>query len=408
MPQLLGIRIATAFRMRVLITSSRMPFALDEIRKLGKEGHHVVASDTFRTAPGSHSRYAESWTVTASPRFARDQFIRDIRDIVRAERIDLVVPAFEEAFYLAWHLDELAPDTEVFVPPFSTLATLHNKATLLDLARSLSIRTPRTTLVDSSEALKRALKDFDGYFGRAAFSRGGVQLLTNRGPLAGELDIDECKPTPANPWLIQEFVDGEDICTFSIAHHGRIRAHATYVHPRELEHAGGIVFESIVDDSSYAAATALVEATAYHGQVSFDFKRTGDDVVLIECNPRPTAGVFVMSPKVFTDALFDRPGETQIAPAGVRHKYSVALIRDMVLHWREIPEDLKYLLSSAKEVYGERGDLAPALYQLLSYSHVVAYKRRKPRRERKRTDLAAAYFDDILWNGERLDEVSAA
>ncbi len=382
-----------------------MPFALDEIRKLGKMGHGVVATDTFRTAPGSHSKYLDDWHLTASPRYERRRFIDQILKIVQDDEIDLILPAFEEAFYLAWHIDELQRVTHVFLPPFETLARMHDKAALLALAESLSLRVPRTTLAKSRAELKRAIGAYPAYFARAAFSRGGVELLTNTGPLAGLLSVDACRPTPHNPWLVQEYVEGEDICTFSIAHHGRLTAHSTYVHPRELEHAGGIVFESIRDDDAHHAVSEIVRATGYHGQISFDFRRTGDGVMLIECNPRPTAGVFMMSAHDFCDALFDvAPQHTRVAPPGVKLKYSTALIRDMVLHWREAPEDLRYLMSSAKDVYAERGDLVPAIYQVLSYSHVAAYKWRKPRDQRKPTDLAAAYFEDILWNGEAFED----
>lgn len=52
--------------MKVLITSSRMPFALAMIRKLAEEGHEVYASDAYELAPGSHSRYLAGHFVTPS------------------------------------------------------------------------------------------------------------------------------------------------------------------------------------------------------------------------------------------------------------------------------------------------------------------------------------------------------
>jgi hypothetical protein len=36
---------------RLLITSSRMTFALDAIRKLGERGHEVYASDSYEDSP---------------------------------------------------------------------------------------------------------------------------------------------------------------------------------------------------------------------------------------------------------------------------------------------------------------------------------------------------------------------
>jgi hypothetical protein len=112
----------------------------------------------------------------------------------------------------------------------------------------------------------------------------------------------------------------------------------------------------------------------------------------------------MLSPAQFSAALFDEQARTlRIAEPGVRKKYSVALVRDMVLHWKEIPQDLKHLLSGAKEFYAEPGDVLPALYQFLSYTHVLNYRKDQRPEDRKGPDLMAAYFYDILWDGEQID-----
>jgi glutathione synthase/RimK-type ligase-like ATP-grasp enzyme len=389
--------------MHILVTSSRMPFALDEIRKLGKRGHHVIATDTFRNAPGSHSRYAAVSLLTSAPRYETRRFIAEIAQIVREEAVDLVLPAFEEAFYLARHRHELG--APVFAPPFETLAKLHDKLATIALARELSIEVPRTLVATSRSSLHHATVEIGDYLARPSFSRGGVQLFTNQGPLAGALTLEECDPSQDNPWLVQEYVDGTDVCTFSIAHRGKLTAHASYLHPREIEHAGGIVFESIVDDEALEYARLMAERTAYDGQISFDFRRTDKGLVLLECNPRPTAGVMMLTPREFDEALFDeRASALRIAKPGIKKKYSVALVRDMVLHWREIPQDLKHLLSpGAREFYAEPGDALPALYSMLSYSHLMAYRRQLGIHKRAATDVMSAYFHDVLWDGGRIE-----
>src|SRR5512143_2726129 len=91
--------------MRVLITSSRMPHALDEIRKFGHEGHEVYATDTFRTSPGSHSKYVKASFITAPPAYDPGRFLEDIAAIARARGIELIVPGSEEVFPIARHLD---------------------------------------------------------------------------------------------------------------------------------------------------------------------------------------------------------------------------------------------------------------------------------------------------------------
>src|SRR5688572_26412506 len=94
------VRFPGTWSMNILVTSSRMPFALDEIRKFGKRRHRVFATDTFSTSPGSHSRYVTRAVTTAAPRQEPLRFIRQIEELVEEEGIELIVPAFEEVFYL--------------------------------------------------------------------------------------------------------------------------------------------------------------------------------------------------------------------------------------------------------------------------------------------------------------------
>jgi predicted ATP-grasp superfamily ATP-dependent carboligase len=380
-----------------------MPVAIDIVRKLGQQGHRVTATDTFSTAPGSHSKYVESAPLTASPRFDTQRFVADVSKIVRDEGIHVVIPAFEEVFYLAKHRAELPGSAQYFFPTFEALLELHDKARFSDLARRLGLAVPSSSIARSRDDLASAIRAFPHYFAKPVFSRGGVDLLTNAGPLAGALRVDECEPTAERPWIVQEFVQGIDVCTCSIVHRGRITGHAAYVHPREIEHAGGIVFESVDEPECLAIARKLAEATNYHGLLSLDFLRTERGMVLIECNPRPTAGLHVMSPEMFETALLDRAEKNVlVAEPGVRRKYSVALVRDMILHVREAREDLRYLFSDAKEVVADPDDLLPALYQVLSYGHVVAYRQRLSSHEHKNTELMSAYFADVCWNGEEM------
>jgi hypothetical protein len=204
--------------------------------------------------------------------------------------------------------------------------------------------------------------------------------------------------------VVQEFVEGEDRCSFGVAQRGRLVAHCAYVHPRQIEHGGGIVFESVDDPETLACTARIVEATGYHGQISIDFRRGRRGLVALECNPRPTAGVHLMPDAMFVDAvLAPSDGRVRVVPPGVRRMYASALVRDLVLHWPDARADLAYLLSDAADIYGEHGDRLPALFQLLSYGHVLSYR---PRRGARRgTKLVEAYFDGITYDGQPLPEL---
>jgi predicted ATP-grasp superfamily ATP-dependent carboligase len=388
--------------MKVLITSSRLPHALGEVRKFGEAGHEVYTTDTFRTSPGSHSRYVKQSFITASPRFETAKFIADLQEILRAHAIDLLVPCFEEVFYIAKHAAELTPLTAVFCPPFETLARVHNKATFTELTQQLGLPIAKTKTVTSQAELKAAAAEFPEYFARAAFSRGGVELFTNTGPLAGAVKLEDIQPTKDQPWLISEFIHGKDVCSFSIAQHGKLVAHCTYEHPMTIEHAGGIEFISVDEPQSVQIAQAYIEALNYHGQISFDYMKTDKGLYMVECNPRPTAGVFMMDPQEFATAIFTPLSAPIVVKPGVREQIAIAIIRDMFRNPRDIPSDLHELFTGGKDLYSEGGDVLPLLYSVLSYSHVFAFRRRMHVTKHKHSDLMEAQFFDIAWDGRAI------
>lgn len=387
--------------MKLLLTSARLPHALGEIRKLGQAGHEIYATDTFRTAPGLSSNQVTEAILTAAPAFETQQFIGQLKDIITSRGIDKLIPCFEELFYIARHIDQLEGLTDVFLSPFETLIKLHNKESFTDLTKELSIPIAKTVVAKSDEELRVAIAQFPEYFGRAAYSRGGVKLLTNTGPLAGAIAVEDCNPTPENPWLIQEFVHGEDLCSFSIAHHGKLVAHCTYYHPMTIEHAGGIVFESTECPDAVEIAKTYIESTGFHGQVSFDYMRTEDrGLYMIECNPRPTAGVFMIDADILAKAILDPDlDQLYVVPPGRKEQIGIAILRDMFREPANIPSDFLRLLDGTKDVYSQAGDRLPGLYQILSYSHVLSFRHRLHVRQHKHSDMMAAQFYDISWNG---------
>lgn len=389
--------------MNVLVSATRQPFAVDEIRKLGRAGHRVTALDSFATAPGSHSRYCHRRRRVAPPRFGPQRFLVEVKRAIREDAIDLVLPTFEEVFYLARHLEELTRRCDLFTSPFATLALLHHKGSFNDLARSLGLAVPATTVVTDPAALRRAGCAHGRFLARPVFSRGGTRILSNVEPWAGVTSFEDCRPTEAAPWLVQDWIDGEDLCTFSIARRGRIVAHVAYVLPIDLEHGSGIVIESVDAPEALAQVERLARHVDYHGQVSFDFRRTpAGDLVVVECNPRACLGVTFLPERVFSTAVCGEPvGAPWVAPAGEVRILSLAVIRDMLLHPNHVVRGLRYLLSpSARDVFHDRHDLLPALFQFLTYSQIQRYRRwAGPGRDR-RTDIIEAFSYDFAWQGE--------
>jgi hypothetical protein len=364
------------------------------MRRLCDAGHEVFSSDTYDAAPGNHSRYVEAHAVTASPRDETERFVDQVAAFCEEQRVEVIVPTWEEAFYLSTLRDRLEPAARLYTPPFETLARVHDKHSFERLVEGLGIRAPEGVTVRSDEELREALERWPRWFGRGVYSRGGVTLLTNTGPLAGRVKPEDVHPTPDAPWLVQEFVDGPMVCTYSALHGGRVTGHCTYRGPRQYHHSTAIQFESIAGDESLEVVRRLGETLGYTGQMSLDFVDSGEGLVIIECNPRTTDGALLMESDELAGALLNPDRELLMVPPGRITQLDLAVIGAMFSDGlRGAPGTIHDLLHIPG---ADRGwhDQLPSLYSFLAFCH---HERLSLREHRK---LQVAMYEDVSWDGE--------
>lgn len=348
-----------------------MPFALAMVRKLASEGHEIFAADDQSLSPGNHSRYLTGRFVYPSPRRDTPGFLAALEWIAREFAIDVIVPTFEEAFYISTQLERLRRVTEVFASPFRTLAALHDKGAFETLVVRLGLPIPETIVVRSDEDLSEATSRFKRYFARAAFSRGGVRCLTNTGPLTGALDIDEVHPTPASPWLVQPFVEGETVCTYSTVHRGRVSSHLMYRISRQRKHSTGVQFEAIDATESLKLIEPIVAKLGYTGQISFDFLVTDDGLTFVECNPRATDGLLLMPREELAAGLLTPRSETFVLEPGGQVQLPLAVLADGFSdHLKRLPESIGDL-AQVRDAGSGWHDPLPTLYSAFAICHLV-------------------------------------
>ena len=387
----------------VLVTTSRMPFAVDEIHKLGEAGNVVTAADTFAAAPGGHSRFATRHVETPAPTQAPEDFVAAVAGLIDQYQIEWLLPAFEEVFYLAAHRDRLGGARELFFPDLATLQRVHDKVSFTELCGDLGLPVAETITVTSPDELEDALGRWEHWFARAAFGRGGLDIVTNTGPLAAETSAQDIHPTVDDPWLVQEFLRGEDRCSWSVVHHGEVVLHSTYRHPLTIDDRGGIVFESVTPPETLDAATRIAAELGWHGQVSFDYLVTEDGTHhMVECNPRPTAGCTVATAEELDTALFSpTPGATVVVPAGRKKMITAAVLRDAIEHPSRARADLA-AAKGAGGVYAQEHDHLPLLYSALSLQHVLQYRKQIGIDRKAHEDLVAAQFFDVQYDGSAI------
>ncbi len=287
----------------VLLTLGRLPKALDIARGFAALGWRVIVAEPFRWhLTGSSNTVARSYVVRA-PAVDHARYLDDLALIIAAEKVSLVVPVSEETMHVAFLAARLGPDVRVFTVAPEAVLGLHSKQGFVAAAGAYGLRVPTTRRLDAGGTADRdvIVKPVFSCSGR------GVRRI-RRGEALPE-------PDPAHPAIIQDFIEGQEVSTCSIAHQGRALATVVY--------RGGIMSGSVaVSFERIDPSPALVDwidrfiaGCGHSGFISFDLILDKDGVPYgIECNPRATSGVHFLDPASVAAAILDPAAAIRFRP----------------------------------------------------------------------------------------------
>lgn len=269
--------------MKILLTGTRSPVTLDLVRAFTSCGHEVHGADSLRFE--FSARALSSFTLIAAPNTHYDVFAADAQNLIDRLKPDLIVPLCEDVFH--WTRLGSGQGWPLFAPPLERLMTLHSKYEFIELAKSLGLNVPETR-----RFLHHDDADPSRYVFKPEYSRFGEQALIrpNRAPVSR---------TAENPWVRQAWVDGEDVSFHALSVNGTLTAFSAYRSRWRNRGGASYYFEPV--DSVTAAhlhtiARQLVEGLGLHGQLGCDLRiDPNGDYWLIECNPRATSGLHLLS-----------------------------------------------------------------------------------------------------------------
>jgi hypothetical protein len=383
--------------MRVLILGGRAPAALDLARRFASRGATVHIADSVPCRVSSWSRAVSSAHTIAPPRHALPQFARDIGWLVATHSIDMVVPTCEEVFFLSRIRQQLPAACNVFSAPFEQLRELHSKWRFLALAQGCGAIVPTSASIDSLEAAR------EWSSGRAVvlkpeYSRFGVHVRVYPNGIPAN-----APPLPLlGRWVAQEFQQGRELCSYSVAVAGRLTAHVAYEPRYRLGNSSSYYFEAAQDAVIQRFVREFVAKIRFTGQISFDWIRgSAGQVSVLECNPRTISGVHLFSDSdAVPDAMTGNSSSLvasasaiprMLAPVMLAAGLPLALSAGMLGRWLNDWRRAKDVLSVA----GDRKPLLGAAWDLASFAALAA---------RRRSSVREASTRDIEWDGEDLTE----
>lgn len=378
--------------MRVLLTGGRAPVTLDLARLFHAAGHTVLIAESMAWPLARFSRAVARFYAVPPPRFQPEAFIQALVDIIRTEQIDLLLPTCEEIFYVAWGGEALKDHCQVLVDSLELLHRLHHKGEFVQLARQLGLLVPESEVLTAPDDIQ-PLAGFESFVLKPVYSRFATQTLIkpDRTTLTG-LPISS-----RQPWLAQQFIAGRHLCTYSLAHRGRLALHSAYAVEFRAGAGSAIAFETCDHPGALAWVRCLVEALSFTGQIALDFIESPQgELFAIECNPRATSGLHLFGgqPEI-SYAFFGATGPLLTPAPGQRAILSLPLL---LYGPRQLgsPARLRRwvaLLFAGRDVLWQSSDPWPWLLQGLPLFNLLFW------RYPHKLDLLSASTYDIEWNG---------
>ncbi|MFT3716228.1 MAG: ATP-grasp domain-containing protein [Gordonia sp. (in: high G+C Gram-positive bacteria)] len=383
-------------RKRILVTFGRSFLTLNLARLMAAAGHTVQVCDSVPIAISRYSIAVSGFHRVAPPKYQPQDYCRDVAAIVESEAIDMVIPIHEETDILSMMAGLFPPTCDLFLSPFELEDSLHNKLKYSDLLTSLGVPTLKYASISCPEDIAKL--DFDGPFAvKQSYSRGSQKVYkAYPGDHLNQLTFD-----PSNPWIAQEWLDGDRYCTYSVCRDGEVYAHATYPVQYAIGGSSCLTFEQVEHPGIIEWVRNVIGKTGFTGHVGFDFIENADrGLFTIECNPRATSGIMMFEPSDgVARAFLGTNTELIEPPAGRTRMIGVGMA---LYGWKKdaLPGNTfrGFLreMRAADDVIYERDDPKPALMLPAAYANILANCRRY------HVGLAEGFMHDHEWDGHQI------
>lgn len=272
--------LSGAEKLSVLLIATNAPFQYRVLRCAAQAGAVVFVLGNELARPLALSRYCKEFALYPGDIGEENtsDLVKVINDLSAKWNIDYVIPGCGTTTRMLGLTKGCLRSKCFPVPSSEVFDTLNDKSRFIDLCRKLNIPHPSSVLLaDASELRVKydagqlhfplIAKPVDGY------GSSGVVKLEARYADAAINTIDY------KPVLLQDFVEGEDICISLFCVEGVCTHRVIY------KRKGGIYF--FAHDSLSAAAQTIARHFKFSGVICFDARMAPDGSIrLIECNPR--------------------------------------------------------------------------------------------------------------------------
>lgn len=363
--------------MNITITCPRAPVTVEWIKIMQRSGHTITLVDSL-FFPISKYYKNVYFIKIPSPKLDFENYKREITKIV--EKSDFVIPTCEDIFYLSLAIKDTALMNKVFIPENDLLLGLHNKFMFKEFMND-HVKIPEMKLIENISQIELEEKNT---LLKPVFSRFGTNIIMD----ITEKNIKGIKVSKKYPWVQQQFIKGSYLCNYAIIQKGKVINHVVYKPKYLVNNAASTYFEFSENEKCNSFIKQFAEDTGYNGQVAFDFIDTGKDLYVLECNPRATSGIHLLSESIyFKDGNFSSTNAEPFEKCRIGKSIYIMF-------------GFNYLLNGKlKELINDYRGARDVVADLPLKAHVLSFLEMLYIQIRYRISFASATTRDIEYNG---------
>lgn len=300
-------------KLSILVTAAGnvfMPGTLENLRNNGERPLHLVGADMNR----DDTILLMCDSVYQVPKCTDPFYIESLLEICRKEKVDILLPIMSaELNALSQNRNRfLQEGTIVSVSGFEAVSIANDKTKLFDFMQAHNLPCAHYYKVHNAEELK-TYAEVLGYpdnnvcikVSNGSGSRGfrilsekvsRFHLFMNEKPSAGLITLKEMLDILGESQnfpelMLMEYLPGEEYSVDLLADHGTVLVSCCR---KSLRMENSIMLETIIVDHPHIIdlCKQVTEGLKLDGNIGFDLKERYDGTpVIMECNPRITAGV---------------------------------------------------------------------------------------------------------------------
>ncbi|MEO1134822.1 MAG: ATP-grasp enzyme [Cyanobacteria bacterium J06639_1] len=290
-------RSASGGSKTVMISGGKMTKALQIARSMNAAGHRVILVETHKYWLSGHrfSNAVDRFFTVPAPQEDGTEYARALAEIAEREGVDIYIPVCSPvaSYFDSLAKPELSQWCEVFHFDADTTRMLDDKYDFAEAARKIGLSVPKSfKITDPNQVLNFDFSNESHPYILKSIPYDSVRRLdlTKLPCETPEATADFVHQLPISsekPWIMQEFIQGKELCTHSTIRDGEIRLHCC-----SDSSAFQVNYEHRDRPQILNWVTHFAEAYQFTGQFSLDFIEAEDGTpYAIECNPRTHSAI---------------------------------------------------------------------------------------------------------------------